>query len=350
MGARTDNSFDFVRFCAASAVLFSHHFDLTGRPEPQVPGLGQDFGELGVAVFFCLSGFLIHRSLETSTDWARFVAARVLRIYPNLAAVLIVTSAATLAWYANAAEWRAHVAYVVENLAMFVGGVRETIPGVFGEAVRPAVNEPLWSLPYELWLYAVLYALVALGGRHRRAAVMVAALAFGLAWTAGGELDGFDFDIGPLESTDLARLGACFLSGSVLASVWGTIGRHAVAIGVAGLAATFAVHALAPVDGLLDALALAAAVVGLGSARPMAWFARGGDASYGMYVFAWPVQQATLMATSAFWPSMLLAFGISTAIGYGTWHLFERRAMTYSDRLAARLRGGGRPRAAADLP
>jgi peptidoglycan/LPS O-acetylase OafA/YrhL len=47
---------NFVRFCAASAVLFSHHFHLSGFPEPQVSGFGEDFGEVAVEVFFCLSG------------------------------------------------------------------------------------------------------------------------------------------------------------------------------------------------------------------------------------------------------------------------------------------------------
>ena len=72
--ARAANSYDFVRFCAASAVLFSHHFDLSGFPEPQVPGFGEDFGEVAVEVFFCLSGFLICRSLQKSTGWTRFAA------------------------------------------------------------------------------------------------------------------------------------------------------------------------------------------------------------------------------------------------------------------------------------
>ncbi len=75
---REANSYDFVRFCAASAVLFSHHFDLAGLPEPRVPGYGGDFGELGVEIFFCLSGFLIFRSLQRSKGWTRFILARIL--------------------------------------------------------------------------------------------------------------------------------------------------------------------------------------------------------------------------------------------------------------------------------
>jgi peptidoglycan/LPS O-acetylase OafA/YrhL len=146
-GDRAANSYDFVRFCAASCVFYSHHFDLSGFAEPQVPGLGQDFGELGVEIFFCLSGFLICLSLQRSQDWIRFAAARVLRIFPNLTVVLIATSAATLLWYRNDAHLAAHIGYVARNLAMFVLGVTQTIPGVFADATRHTVNDPLWTLP-----------------------------------------------------------------------------------------------------------------------------------------------------------------------------------------------------------
>ena len=76
MNVRASNSYDFVRFCAASAVLFSHQFSLSLRPEPAVPLYGEDFGKLAVEVFFCLSGFLICQSLQKNPDWAEFLSAR----------------------------------------------------------------------------------------------------------------------------------------------------------------------------------------------------------------------------------------------------------------------------------
>lgn len=335
---REANSYDFVRFCAASAVLFSHHFDLSGLPEPQVPGFGEDFGEVAVEVFFCLSGFLICRSLQKSTDWTRFAAARFLRIFPNLAFVLVVSSAATFVWYRNHANLWPHVEYVVANLLMFVNGVTDVIPGVFGDAQRPDVNNPLWTLPYELWLYVVLALMFVPGVRRSAACIIVGALLLGTAWTAAPLID--DFDLGPLESFELFRLGSYFMSGAVLAVAWPWIGRHAIAIGAAGLIGSLAVRNLLPIDTLLHSLALAACVVGLGSSGAMAWFSRGGDASYGMYVFAWPVQQFVLLLVAPFWLSLLVAFLATAALGYATWHAFEQRAMAYPRILAERLRRG----------
>jgi peptidoglycan/LPS O-acetylase OafA/YrhL len=105
-----------------------------------------------------------------------------------------------------------------------------------------------------------------------------------------------------------------------------------------------------PIDTLLQSLAVAAATIGLGSSRAMAWFSKGGDASYGMYVFAWPVQQFSLLLIEPFWLSMLAAFLTTTALGYGTWHAFEKRALSYRDRFAQIFRRADQPdRLAKDL-
>jgi peptidoglycan/LPS O-acetylase OafA/YrhL len=332
--ARTANSYDFVRFCAASAVLFSHHFDLSGLPEPEVPGFGEDFGEVAVEVFFCLSGFLICRSLQKSAGWTRFVAARFLRIFPNLAFVLVVSSAVTLVWYRNHANLWPHVGYVADNLLLFLNGVTEAIPGVFTDTPRQDVNDPLWTLPYELWLYAALALMFIFGARRSPAFIVLGMLVISTAWTAEPLID--DFDLGPLESSELFRLGSYFMSGALLAVVWPWIGRHAIAIGAAGLAAALFARNVLPIDTMFHSLALAACVVGLGSSSLMAWFSRGGDASYGMYVFAWPVQQFVLLLIAPFWPSLLVAFIVTAAIGYATWHAFEKRLMAYPRRLERR--------------
>lgn len=336
---RGANSYDFVRFCAASAVLFSHHFDLSGLSEPRVPGFREDFGEVAVEVFFCLSGFLICRSLQKDRSWRRFVAARVLRIFPNLAFVLVVTSVATLLWYRNYTNLAAHVGYVIDNLLMFAKGATFEIPGVFSDRLQQDVNNPLWTLPYELWLYVLLGLTFVLGTRGSAAGVLVVALLLTGAWSANEAIDAPD--IGPFEAFELFRLGSYFLSGAVLALAWPWIGRHPVALGAAGLVACVAARNLLPIEMPLNSLALAAAVVGLGSSSVMAWFSRGGDASYGMYVFAWPVQQLVLLVVAPFWISLVIAWLATAAIGYATWHAFEKRLMTYPRRFAQRTYKAG---------
>ena len=334
---RGRNSYDFIRFCAACCVLFSHHFDLAGLPEPGVPGFGEDFGELGVEIFFCLSGFLICLSLQRSDNWAHFLAARILRIFPNLFFVLVVTSAVTLVWYSNYSNLWAHIRYIADNLVMFVGGVTFTIPGVFTDAVRTAVNDPLWTLPYELWCYGLLFLMFFAGRARTILVVGLATLLVGLAWSVTFQFG--EPKIGPFNLFDFFRLCSYFLSGSVVAVFWPQLEKHALAVGAAGLFAVLAARNLLPLDTLIVSLGLAAAIIGFGHSKAMAWFSKGGDASYGMYVFAWPVQQFCHLLIGSFWLSMLVAFLVTTAIGYGTWHGFEKRALLYRKRLALRLQG-----------
>jgi len=336
--ARAGNSYDFVRFCAASAVLFSHHFALTGRQEPPVPGYGEDFGKLAVEVFFCLSGFLICRSLQKSTDWAQFLSARVLRIFPNLTFALVTSSTVTLLWYGNYVNLWPHAKYIISNLLMFLKGVMYDIPGVFTDARDPAVDGPLWSLPSELWLYALLFLIFIFGGRRSSIYILLSAFFLSIVWGAAPVIGNFEMGPLPLDSFQFSRLGSFFLSGAALAVCWSYIQNHALVVGATALLAIIFIRNLLPIDTIFDSLALASVVIGLGSTKAMAWFSKGGDASYGMYIFAWPVQQFSLLLIGSFWLSMLVAFLTTTALGYATWHTFERRAMSYRSQLAGRLR------------
>jgi peptidoglycan/LPS O-acetylase OafA/YrhL len=336
MEPRAGNSFDFVRFCAASAVLFSHHFALAGLPEPPVPSYGEDFGKLAVEVFFCLSGFLICRSLQKSTDWASFISARFLRIFPNLTFALVTTSVVTLLWYGNYANLWPHAKYVIRNLLMFLKGVTYVIPGVFTDAHAPAVNGPLWSLPSELWLYALLFLIFIVGGRRSGVCILLGALFLSIVWGATPFIGYITID--PFDSFWFSKLGSFFLSGALLAVCWSYIENHAIATGAAALLAIIFIRNLLPIDTIFHSLALAAVVIGLGSSKAMAWFSKGGDASYGMYIFAWPVQQFCLLLIGPFWLSMLVAFLATAALGYATWHTFEKRAMLYRKGLAEGLR------------
>jgi peptidoglycan/LPS O-acetylase OafA/YrhL len=327
MEPRAENSYDFVRFCAASAVLFSHHFALSRIPEPPVPGYGEDFGKLAVEVFFCLSGFLICRSLQKSSNWAQFVSARVLRILPNLTFSLIATSLGTLLWYSNYGHIWMHAKFVIGNLLMFFRGVTYTIPGVFEDAKGgAAVNGPLWSLPTEIWLYVLLFVFFILGRRRSGFLIIIGALSLSLVWHVTPPIG--DFTLGPLGLFQFARLGSFFLSGAVLATCWPYIENHAIAIGAIALLAIIIIGKILSGATIFHSLVLAAIVIGLGSSNAMAWFSKGGDASYGMYIFAWPLQQFSILLINSFWLSMLIAFLTTTALGYATWHTFEKRAMS----------------------
>lgn len=83
---RGENNLDFLRFVAATFVIFSHSFALRGeRWDPLLLVTGyQSFGQLGVGVFFLISGMLVTRSWLGRPSIGQFVGRRALRILPGL--------------------------------------------------------------------------------------------------------------------------------------------------------------------------------------------------------------------------------------------------------------------------
>ena len=84
------NNFDFIRLCAALCVVVSHQFALTGLPEPVILKT-HSLGGLGVLIFFTVSGFLVAQSWDSDPNIARFAARRLLRLWPGLAGLVLVT-------------------------------------------------------------------------------------------------------------------------------------------------------------------------------------------------------------------------------------------------------------------
>lgn len=330
-----NNSFDFIRFAAAVSVLISHHFALSGFKEPYIPVFRDTLGGSAVAVFFIVSGYLICESLKRSNRWHTFFAARILRIMPNLAFALIVTSAVTLFWFSNFTKLGSHVEYVTHNLGMFFHGVKSRIPGVLTGQPYPSVNGSLWTLPYEFWLYVALFCIFLLPPRFRITALLVTGIAVNGLWLLASEKDKIIF----LRYIYVGKLGLYFFSGALVSASWSLISsRRLLAVFCSLLGISVSRLAL-PTENFLYTASLATLVILLCTTTSFATFGRYGDASFGIYIFAFPVQQLAILAIGDFWLSITVALVITITLGYGTWHTFEERCLRFRPRLALILSG-----------
>ena len=279
-----NNSFGFIRFLAATGVILSHHFAISGFDEPNIEKI--TFGSVSVYCFFLISGFLILKSIQRNGSFLRFCSARLLRIIPNLLFVLLVTSAATLVVYSNYGHISDHMLYVVQNIVMLLrGGPRYEVIGIWQDRPFHSLNGSIWSLPYEVWCYFFLYAIVIHFERSNRiiliAAVLICAL---MTWSPDIRFWPFAIFTG-----HLGELGFWFFLGAVFAA--------------------FSIN------------------IPIASSATMSWFERLGDPSYGMYISAWPIQQACAILIPNFWLSLVVSFILIVTLGYSTWHLFEKRAL-----------------------
>ena len=91
VGSRRNN-FNALRLIAALMVLVSHCFALTNHTEPLGSISGETLGELGVSIFFAISGFLIARSWCDDPVIGRFLLKRALRLIPALVVAVLVTA------------------------------------------------------------------------------------------------------------------------------------------------------------------------------------------------------------------------------------------------------------------
>ena len=356
-----DNNFDSIRWLAASLVIVSHESALlpNGGTEPlaRVGGGFSTLGTVAVDVFFVTSGFLVTRSLLERRSLRHFVAARLLRVLPGLAVVLvlsayvlgpIVTTLPLAAYLTDAAV----PAYVARNLNLLVMDPQWGLPGVFADNRHPhAVNGSLWSLWPEVRAYGILLGLgiVALVA-PRRAAVIVGvgmAITVVAGWVLHEDPAG-----GGLEPLTLARLAPYFATGSLLYLLRRRIPHAALLVAAvvawAAVASTRGHPAFVP----MFTLALAFAVVWLAHVPlgPLARWGRHGDVSYGLYIYAFPIQQAL----AARWPEWSLAahltasYVLTLACAFASWRLVEEPALRAKNLFAARpLRPGEEPLAVA---
>jgi hypothetical protein len=104
---------------------------------------------------------------------------------------------------------------------------------------------------------------------------------------------------------------------------------------MAGIVGALLIGVMAPVFPLL-----AYAVVFLSTRRSPFWHrvTAFGDPSYGMYIYAFPIQQLLVFTHLAHNSSVLFAEAslLSIAVGYLSWHLVESRALTFTRRVLRR--------------
>ncbi|MGF9754117.1 acyltransferase [Microvirga sp. 0TCS3.31] len=331
LGSR-DNNFDVLRLLAAWAVLVSHSFALVGRAEP-LHQFGTTLGNVGVLVFFAVSGLLIRRSWEHDPSPRDFWIKRALRLLPALATVAVVTafvlgpvvtSRSPSSYFSSWETW----IYPVRVTLLYTFGA--PLPGVFEDNPYQGVNGPLWSLPVEVFAYFCLFLLGIAGLLARRWLVTTLA-GLSLVWAAWWVPNTSD-SVGAIYVLSAFALGAAAYSWRERIVLAWPIAAALVALCIAAGVGPDAVRVLVwtPAAVYLSYwFAYAVPPVGRGLVR---W----GDASYGVYIWAFPVQQALVQwGVDDPWVVMAVATPVVWLLAIASWRLIERPALRHKPRPTA---------------
>jgi len=349
-----DNNFDFIRWCAATMVVFSHEYAIVegsgSEPLAQLSNGFATFGTLGVDIFFVVSGLLVTRSLLERRAIGFFVVSRALRILPALAVVLALsawvlgpalTDLSLREYFYKHDAW----SYVARNLALV--NFQWGLPGVFTRNPVPdAINGSLWTLKPEVQMYGLLLLLGVIaetGGAwlsHRLPILvgvgMVAAITWG--WARHGDLAGLG-----LEPGSLARLAPYFGLGALLYLLQRIVPNTVLLPAVVWIIviASRGTALFAPAF----AVAVALSTVWLACVRfaSLKRWGRYGDFSYGIYIYAFPVQQ-TLVALFPAWgrPEHFAAAYVTILLcAVLSWRFVEAPALTLKKRFRLWQRSRG---------
>ena len=327
------NNFDAIRLLGATLVLVGHAFPMHGDSAGNPVIWGETIQVAGVILFFALSGYLIATSWKLDPRFLPYMQKRSLRIFP---ALIVVTLASMFVLGPVLSRLSVGDYLANPNLWLYLKNIILSpvyaLPGVFENAPIPnAVNGSLWSLPVEFACYLLVPLFALLPARFRAAAF----LSFGLVVGVTSELLLENAVRIVVYGTDIAQATSVwpyFMVGAALAYAPKILALRldvALALLIGGSLLTSTLPVLAtPVWWLV----LPYAAIALGTARTplLSRVGRFGDVSYGLYLYAFPVQQSiiALLPGLSFSASVLLTLLISSVLAFASWHLVEKRALT----------------------
>jgi peptidoglycan/LPS O-acetylase OafA/YrhL len=330
-----NNSIGFLRFLFAATVVWSHAFPLGGfggDPLNRLNFNAPTTGLLAVGRFFVLSGFLITRSYETVSSIGRFIWHRFLRIFPAFWTCLVVTAfgLAPLAFaYQHGtlhhyfAEIPAPWSYVASNFLLAI--YQQRIGTVFAHLPSPFdTNLSLWTLNPEFFCYLCVAA-VGIAGVIRRAPAAVGIVALLLFAAYAGLL----WRYGNVYLIQVEALFVYFAFGAFayLKRDHIPISPWIAALCCAALFATLTTRAFAyVVIPCIAYLTLFAAM-----RLPLRGFDRRADVSYGLYIYAFPVQQLLVMygvTRFGFTPYFVCALVVTLALAAASWFTIEKPSLS----------------------
>ncbi|MBS2962027.1 acyltransferase [Actinocrinis puniceicyclus] len=350
------NSIGFLRLTFASAVVVSHSRVLGfGQLDPGEASTRHqtDLGKLAVFGFFVLSGYLISGS-AVRIGLGRYLWHRFLRIFPGLWVCLLLLA------FVMAPLVCLHERGSLSGFWVHPGGPFDFVRanwwtglrqlGISDLRVNPIVgifDGPLWSLAYEMLGYLAIAALAFSTVLSRAPRLLLVLTATGWlyivhyqvqahTWT-GGHPAGVTVTLpllGALTTGNMVYLGFMFAFGAAAQLYKERFSTHGALAVIAAL--LFLLSARMGGFFVLGLPAYGYLVLWAAMRLPRRFqtVGRKRDYSYGLYIYAWPVQELLTMLNVPRWGLVAytcLALLGGLALAALSWHLVERPALRLKD-------------------
>lgn len=324
-----NNNFNLIRLIAASTVVFSHGFLLGNGNTKSEPLMafthGQStLGHLAVLVFFVISGFLITMSFDKTRDFSYFLKSRVLRIFPALIIVVLLTAfvLGPLVTKLAIADYFTKPETYTYLTTMLLYQWNNNLPGVFNGA---PVNGSLWTLQYEFPFYLLVGFLGVCKLLRKKVAILLFLGSFALS-----------FFQDPYQNTQLTWIPDLlrFYTAGMIFYLY----RDKIPLNHWMALFAFVVVLASARFGYFNSLFSifgSYLVIYLSFISVLSINKKLGknDLSYGIYIYSFPIQEAiaTYFRGNAFAPylNFIIAFPITLIFAYLSWNFIEKKALQY---------------------
>jgi len=327
-----NNNFGLLRLIAACFVFLSHCYDVMGIHErellEQTTHSGYVFSTFGLIMFFTMSGFLVCKSLVTGGSIVQYAINRFLRIWPALAACVVLTILIPGLIFTTLppAVFLTHpqtLFFLFKNISLT--GTSLWLPNVFNNT---SINSSLWTIPMEVRLYLLLIPFFYIKKQYRKYSMAVLLLLLFLIQV----LFSSNVAITKVFGQSLAKMlpfSVCFFLGAgiylykeklpfrfyiwmILFSLW--------LISCIWFPTFYIITGFLFLSYSFFALAFFAPVIPFIKA----------DISYGFYLYAFPVQKcvwAVLGPRLNFLEYVLISATCIVALALLSWYLIEKNAL-----------------------
>ncbi|MFW0155628.1 acyltransferase family protein [Rothia sp. P6271] len=327
------NSLNFIRLCLAIFVILGHSYPLAYGSHGRLEFLGG----LAVNLFFCISGFLILASAQNVNIFS-YIWRRFLRIFPGFWVSLIFVSFVAypisyfLGFSSGALNLNSSFEFIINNFLLKMNQF-DISGGPVGVPFDKAWNGSLWTLWYEFIAYLCI--------------IPLAYIPIIKDWQRWTFTIAFVVSLGmyPLlemvnTSTNMyynfARLVPMFLAGSVL-YVWGDKIRVSLIPSLISLTIILLVSAL---DMFSDALHVSQIFFAYGilslACIIKIYIGYRNDLSYGVYIYAFPVQQLVVMVgipVLGMVTNNIIVLSATLVLAYLSWTFVEKPAMSLKNKI-----------------
>lgn len=318
-----DNFFDVIRFIAAFLVLYSHQFALSGFEEPSFLRF-TSVGGFGVIVFFGVSGYLVAQSGIRSDGFLNFIFKRVRRIFPALifCGIVIYLFLGLMLQPCMVFTKKTLISFI--NLVFLRGADAMTMANGF---IYPSsIDGSLWTLPLEFLCYIILGIIFCFSKT-----IKPALLVFSFMLILSVYLLAHPTKIGfySIAIQAFAPLATSFFMGvlmSLTKANWGLKKTKvflffSLFLLLFSLSGTYEINVLGYV--IIPILIIIAGVSGKDKLIHGRF-----DYSYGIYIYAFPVQQVIINYVGVgFWESMLFSAIITLILASLSWHFIEKKML-----------------------